>query len=346
MLTGEMSSKPSAPPVRRPTIDDLVAVAQAAGKANAGRRSIRNWVSQGLMDAPRRVGRGYRYPLRAVGQADTLARWGVRSHGLPMVRFALFIEAASISPEEALVIAADWTREWSARFADARHQAPDADSLRPEIERAARLRARNSILPRQVRMSAEERVEAVAQLVALMLGTPGARASPGTAALERSLGLRSGRGGAARAVPSALTPQDLAAGDPDRMRAAVLAASPAQARVARNVVELLCLWFPALIPSLIPTVKATEAPFLSVVHEWAARLTPAAYIATFAGPLARQTQPTEKELAAAESALQPHAAMLEMLATQPSADLPRVLTRLRPLQRLKLEYALNLATSG
>jgi hypothetical protein len=38
--------------------------------------------------------------------------------------------------------------------------------------------------------------------------------------------------------------------------------------------------------------------------------------------------------------------MLEMLATQPSADLPRVLTRLRPLQRLKLEYALNLATSN
>jgi site-specific DNA recombinase len=293
-----------------------------------------------------RVGRGYRYPLRAVGQADTLARWGVRSHGLSMVRFALFIEAASISPEDALVIAADWTREWSARFADARDQAPDADSLRPEVERAARLRARNSVLPRQVRMSAEERVEAVAQLVALMLGTPGAGASPGTAALERSLGLRSGRGGAARAVPTALTPQDLAAGDPDRMRAAVLAASPAQARVARNVVELLCLWFPALIPSLIPTVKATEAPFLSVVHEWAARLTPAAYIATFAGLLARQTQLTEKELAAAESALQPHAAMLEMLATQPSADLPRVLTRLRPLQRLKLEYALNLATSG
>jgi hypothetical protein len=345
MLTGEMSSKPSAPPVRRPTIDDLVAVAQAAGKANAGRRSIRNWVSQGLLDAPLRIGRGYRYPLRAVGQADTLARWGVRSHGLSMVRFALFIEAASISPVDGLVIAADRTGEWRAGFAEAREQAAAADSLRPGIERAARLRARHSVLPRRVRMTAEERVEAVAQLMALMLGTPESGARPAMAAFERSLGLRSGRGGATRDVPTTLTPQDVAALDPDRMSAAVLAAGPAQARVARNVVELLCLWFPALIPSLIATAKTTEAPFLSVIEEWAAKLTPAAYIAMFAGLLTRQARLTETELATAESALQPHAAMLEMLATQPPAALSGVLTRLRPLQRLKLEYALNLATS-
>jgi hypothetical protein len=51
-------------------------------------------------------------------------------------------------------------------------------------------------------------------------------------------------------------------------------------------------------------------------------------------------------LTAVESALQPAAAMLEMLATRPPRDLSGVLSRLRPLQRLKLEYALNVAAQS
>ena len=70
-------------------------------------------------------------------------------------------------------------------------------------------------------------------------------------------------------MPAALTPKYIAAIDPDVMHAAVLAATPANARVARNVVELFCLWFPALIPSLLPALNAREAPFLAVVQEWA-----------------------------------------------------------------------------
>jgi len=89
MLAGEMSSKPPRLLVRRPTIDDLAAVARAAGKGDADGRTIRYWVSRKLLDPPVRVGRGYRYPLRAVGQADTLARWSIRSQGLAMVRCAL-----------------------------------------------------------------------------------------------------------------------------------------------------------------------------------------------------------------------------------------------------------------
>jgi DNA-binding transcriptional MerR regulator len=346
MLSGEMSSKSGALLVRRPTIDDLAAIAKAAGKTNAAPRTIHHWVSQALLDRPLRIGRYYRYPLRAVGQADTLARWSIRSTGLPMVRFALFIEADSITPEEALGIAAERTGLWRASVATARREARDPELLRREVAKVARWRGHNSVLPREVRMSLDERVAAVAQLVALMLDVHVPGAPPGMAALERALGLRSGRGGAEREVPAALTSKDIAAADSDAMHAAVLAATPAQARVARNVVELLCLWFPALIPSLLATLKASEAPFLAVVEERTTQLSPEAYLAIFAGLLARHADLPKHELAAVESALQPAAAMLEMLATQPSRDLPGVLSRLRPLQRLKLEYALNAATSS
>ena len=75
------------------------------------------------------------------------------------------------------------------------------------------------------------------------------------------------------------------------------------------------------------------------------QLSPEAYLAIFAGLLARQAHLPEGELAAVEAALQPAAAMLEMLDTQPSRDLPGVLLRLRPLQRLKFEYALSATPS-
>jgi hypothetical protein len=88
------------------------------------------------------------------------------------------------------------------------------------------------------------------------------------------------------------------------------------------------------------------APDQTLRSDWsAAKLTPDAYLAIFAGLLARQANLPGQELAAAESALQPAAVMLQMLATQPPVDLPGVLLRLHPLHRLKLEYALNVATS-
>ena len=145
---------------------------------------------------------------------------------------------------------------------------------------------------------------------------------------------------------AALTSRDLATIDAEALHAAAAAATPAHARVARNVVELFCLWLPPLLPTLLPTLPASEAPFLAVIDEWARRLTPQAYLAIFAGLLARQSDTPEDELRAVEAALEPAKAMLEMLATRPPRDLPGVLSRLRPLQRLKLEYALNAATGA
>jgi hypothetical protein len=274
MLTGEMSSRPSAPLVRRPTIDELVVIAREAGKTNATRHTIHHWVADGHVDRPSRVGCDYRYPLQTVGQVDTLARWSIRSHGIATVRFALFIEASGITPEEALALTAERTGLLRTHIASARSEVRDPELLRREVEKAARLRGRNSVLPRQVRMPLQERVAAVAQLAGLILDAHVTGASPGTGTLERALGLRGGRSGADREVLVELAPKDGAALDPEAMHAAVLAATPARARVARNMVELFCLWFPAIIPGLLAVSKVSEAKFLAVIEEWAGKLTP------------------------------------------------------------------------
>ena len=113
-------------------------------------------------------------------------------------------------------------------------------------------------------------------------------------------------------------------------------------RNERNLVELLCLWFPALVPSLLMTPNTTEPKFLEVVQAAGDALDPDVYLATFTGLLARQAPLPDEQLLTIETALQPSAAMVEMLATQPPGDLNGVLSRLRPLQRLKLESTIAL----
>jgi hypothetical protein len=337
-----MSSK-SEMRVRRPSIDELVALARAAGKTNANRTTIHHWVRQGYVDAPVRHRRDYRYPLRAVGQVHTLARFSVRSYGRPMVRFALFVETAGVAIAEALAIAADWTGRMGEEIARARNSVADTDAYRREVQEAATRRGRNSVLPRQVMMSAHERMLAVGQLAAVVFEERLPGVPDGLGLLERAIGLRSGHGGAERELTIALTERDISAVDPCAMHAAVLAATPARARIARNMVELFGLWFPALAPSLLTSAPAGERKFLEIVAAQAARLTPEAYVVSFAGFLALQSSVPENVLQEAQGATEPVLAMVEMLAAQPSGDLPGVLRRLGPLQRLKLELALSAA---
>jgi hypothetical protein len=339
-----MSSKADSFAVRRPSIDDLVAIARAAGRDRTTRRTIRHWVDRGLVDGPVRLGRDPRYPLRTLGQVDTLARLPIRTHGIEMVRFALFIETDSVPVADALNIAATRIDALRASVAASREQAArDPELLRAEVKRAARLRVRNSVLPREVRMSLNEREQAFAQLVGLALGVQLVGVPTGMDGIERALGLRSGRGGASRETPLALTKKDLAAIDPEAMYETILAATPSRARIARNLVELLCLWFPALVPSLLMTTHTTERKFLQIVRAWGDEHNPDAYLATFTGLLARQAPLPDEQLRAIETALQPVAAMVEMLAAQPPGDLGGVLSSLRPLQRLKLESTIALA---
>jgi hypothetical protein len=343
-----MSSKADSFSRRRPNIDDLVAIARATGRVRTTRRTIRYWVDRDLVDGPVRLGRDPRYPLRTIGQVDTLARLPIRTHGIELVRFALFIETDSVPVADALGIAVTRIDAMRTSVSASREQAArDPELLRAEVRRAARLRAGNSVLPREVRMSLDEREQALAQLVGLALGVKLVGVPTGMGAIERALGLRSGRGGASRETPLALTEKDLAAIDPEALYEAVRASTPTRARITRNLVELLCLWFPALVPSLLMSPNTTERKFLQVVRATGDEHAPEAYLATFAGLLARQAPLPDEQLRAIETALQPAAAMAEMLATQPLGDLNGVLSRLRPLQRLKLESMMALtARSG
>lgn len=342
ILTGEMSSKIEMR-VRRPSIDQLVHHAQMAGKSKANRTTIRHWVRRGDVDPPRREGRDYRYPLTAIGQVHTLARFNVREHGHPMVRFALFVETGSVPVAEALNIAADWIGRMSAEIDQARNFATDTDLYRREVQEAAAKRGRNSVLPRQVAMSAEERMLAVAQFATLIFGAGLPEVPEGLGMLERAIGLRSGRGGAEREIPFGLTERDIEALDPGAMHAAVLAASPLRAAIARNLVELCSLWLPALVPSLLSSLPASESKFLEIAAAQATHLTPKAYVFNFAGFLAMQDAIPDVLLEEARPETEPAWVTARMLSTQPAGDLPGVLKRLGPFQRLKLEYVLRAA---
>jgi hypothetical protein len=321
-----------------PAIDDLVEVARAAGRADASRRTIHYWVSERLVCRPHRAGRAYRYPLVSIGQVDTLARRNRRLIGPGLIRFALFVETNTIPAEEALRIAADeltaLRSAWSSEGA-----AMDQETLREEVASAARLRGSNSVLPRRVRMSQAQRTSAVLFLAQQM---PGLEALPqtgadGEAALERALGLRSGRGGAERDVPLLDAPKDLASFDIQKARQALNSAGVAQVECARRVVELFCLWFPAIIPTLISGVPVSQVPFLDVASEWAKATTPTTYVQFFAEIIARTAELPDKKLEEMLAGIDPPAAILEMLADQPASERDAVASRLRPLQRARFE---------
>lgn len=260
-----------------------------------------------------------------------------------MLRFALFIETGGRDATEALRIAAAHIDPHRESVAVARKAAAsDPELIHADVKRAARMRAGNSVLPREVQMSQAERDIAVAQLVQAGLGVRLDGVPTGLGAVERALGLRSGRGGRTRETPLALTDKDLEVLDPDVLYEAVRAATPRHARIARSATELICLWIPALIPSLLMTSTTAESKFLQVVESKSHELRPEMYVATFAELLAKVVRVPDDQLAEIEKGVRPELGTIEMLATRPAGDLRGVLSRLRPLQRLKLRAAIAL----
>jgi len=264
-----------------------------------------------------------------------------------MVCFALFIETNSGSPAGALRTVAEYLDLQRKNMAEAREAAVrDPELLHAEIKRAARMRADNSVLPREVRVPLAERDQAIAQMVQAGLGVPLDGVPAGFGAVERVLGLRSGRGGKTRDPRLAFTEKDIDVFDPNALHEAAQIATSRHARIARNCTELLCVWFPALTPSLMMTSKTADSKFLQVVQSASDGLNPEMYLATFAGLLAKLVKISDDEqLAEIEKGLRPEIAMGEMLVTQFAGDLRGVLSRLRPLPRLKLESVMASTTS-
>src|SRR4051794_12639163 len=74
-VVGRLNVIDAVPPGFSPTINHLVGVARSAGMADATPRTIHYWRSLDLISPPVRYGRGYRYPLASLAEADGLARW-------------------------------------------------------------------------------------------------------------------------------------------------------------------------------------------------------------------------------------------------------------------------------
>ncbi len=277
--------------------------------------------------------------MATLGQADTLGRHSARVHGVDLVKFALFVEVDTISPSAALRIAADALRRMQAALEPDVTAITDESALRREASRAARRRSSKAALPRTVRVGAGEREAASTYLLSALSSVPlqpDERAA-GRFALERILGLRSGRGGADRDLADRLPSQEFVA-DAGHLLSYVRRSRAVHARVARNIVELLCVWFPALLPAMYATSPPSEGPFLEIVSEWTQRLTPEIYVVLFASLLRTTSELADAEAAALLPALDPLAATLELVDATRGAELRAVATRLRPLQRTRLEW--------
>jgi hypothetical protein len=240
-----------------PTIDDLVEIARQGGEAGATRRTIRYWRSQGFVLSPGRVGRDWRYPLAALGQVDTVARWRQQNVETDLLRFTLYIETATIAAAGGLALARALLLPWEAGIERASAELrADPEALRREAGTAARMRGR-APLPHRVRgVSLDERTLAMMYALAQMFSVP---ISPeetvqGAHQLERVLGLRSGRGGAERDLSD-------------------IALKPERAEFARRGVEYAVAWLPAMVPTFTHVFGPALVPFLDVIDERAEKLT-------------------------------------------------------------------------
>jgi hypothetical protein len=322
-----------------PTIDELVEVARAAGLINATRRTIRGMVELALVSRPRRVRGSWRYRNVAIGQVDATSRFRRRRIDPSLIRLAVFVETGTGSAQQAIEVALEFLNAWQTSIAEERARLrTDPTAVRQEAARAARMRG-NAPLPHRVRMRLGERELAMLYAFSHMFGAPLSEKEDeqGAYQLERIFGLRSGRGGATRDVSELMVAADKWFTDPRALAEALEVASAARIELARRAVEFAVLWIPALWPKFMAKRGPSAVPILDIVESWANEVNPtlyAALLATFAhNGLSRATEPEIHDLLAEFS---PSAAVLDLLAEQPSADLKPIAQRLRPYQRLRL----------
>jgi hypothetical protein len=274
-----------------PSITDLVHVARKAGKAGATASTIHYWRTQGLVSAPFRHGREWRYPLPALAEVDGIARWGRRQTIPEVLTFARYVEAGTVETAVALLACEsvlDRFRDGAREAAELAAKGPEA--VREEAARVARARGKNALLPRTVRVTAAEREAAHRYLYGEMLSMAldSDASLDGQQQFERLIGLRSGRGGESRDVSMfTVKPEDWRI-EPERLAQAVRHATPDAADLARRIVELNFLWLPALMPLLINDDDAHLASFIDIARAAADQYRPELYAVIHASLLARR----------------------------------------------------------
>lgn len=328
-----------------PAIDDLVDIARQAGAQVATRRTIRTWVSQGLVSRPQRRGREWRYPTAAIGQVDTVARWRHRRAAREQIRFALFIETGTVAPPAAVTVARGFLERWEEAVAhEGSRLRKDPDALHQEAAKAAKMRGR-AAPPHRVRgVSLDERTLAMTLALGEMFSVPiePERADAGLHHLERILGMRSGRGGAARDLDDiTLKPSDWP-DDPAVLRAALAKATPERVDFARRGVEFAVVWMPAMAATFASAFGAPFVPLADILAEWAEKLTPDVYALMFALFIRNGFErATDHEIRDALAVFSPAMIAAAMLADRPHHEQSVVARRLRPYQRLQLAATLH-----
>jgi hypothetical protein len=322
-----------------PTVDDLVQVARHAGRPFASTRTIHHWRQLGLITPPHRIGREYRYPLSGIGEVDSFVRWSARQMPTDLKVFARYIEAGtagSRDPRDACLSVLEMMRpgaEGGRKLA-----ARGEPAVRAEAKAASRARGAHAMLPRRVRLSAAEREAAFYFEFATALDMDGdpEEIEHGRRQLERLMGQRSGRGGATRDISDLAVPVEDLRVDIDTLIRAVGAAAPLALELARSLVELNCVWFPALIPAL-ETPSAQEQPLIDVMVEASKNLVPEVYVILFATRLAgKMSTLSDTEIQTLLHDARPPAIATEMLSDRPARDRELARSRLRPYQRVQL----------
>lgn len=323
-----------------PTIDELVELARAAGKPDASRRTIRHWVSQGLVSPPGREGREWRYPLRAIGEVDAVTRWRERGATLDEVRFVVFIETGA-GEDFAVRFAREFLEAWDQSISAASADAKSNPALiEEEAAKVARMRSR-SPLPHRVRgVSFDQRELAIAFVMNEMLGLPrdDDAAAEGQVQLERIFGMRSGHGGADRDLSDVgVKPDDMFPHPADLLRT-LDRATPERIEFARRGVDAALNWMPALQVTLASELGVAATPIVDIASEWAEKMTPHVYALMFAICIRNALQrATDAEIAQSLSVFDGPLIAAAILAERPANEREAALRFLRPYQRLLLE---------
>jgi hypothetical protein len=285
---------------------------------------------------------------------DLLARYGRRELGDDLLGLARYVETAAGDFEQVrgnCLRLLEPFREGAMEAAALAVSGPGA--LREAAAAMARARGGNALLPREVRMSLEQRTQAHEYMLRKLLDVEidAELETAGQEQLARGLGLRSGHGGKNRDIRHALADDELWHLDLEMLVRAVVDASPAVAELARRSVAIQHLWMPAMMNSLWEDVAPGDAPLLRVADGIAAHQSPKMYPLAYAAALVRKQSALSPE-AIEESAARPDEALTVAAAVldAPGADraLARIGVRLRPYPRLQLRMAVAelLATRG
>lgn len=276
---------------------------------------------------------------------DTVARWRRRRATREQIRLALFIETATIAPRDAVKVARGFLERWVEAVArEGSRLREDPDALHQEAAKAARMRGR-APLPHRLRgVSLEERTLAMTLALAQMFSVPiePERADAGLHQLERIVGMRSGRGGAARDLDDVSVKPGDWPDDPAVLRAALENATPERVEFARRGVEFAVVWMPAMGATFASAFGTPFAPLADILAEWAEKLTPDVYALMFALFVRNGFERvSDHEIRDALAVFSPALIATAMLAGRPHHEQTVVARRLRPYQRLQLAATLH-----